>query len=155
MEYIIYKDFNAKAICGEVNLPQGTECAEENGFIYHNGDQLCLKRSQNAFVHFARNNDGKGLERGELITKIKVALAIPDEHQYERQYRLWNNPACRQFNAQPNGNVWVWNYAFYNAEVFTLDYIYKIITDENWLGIVPTDEISDSEALAIIKGDVQ
>lgn len=129
MEYVIYKDFNAKAICGEVNLPRGTICTEENGTIFHGTDTLCLKRSENAYKHFARNNDGKGLERGDLITSIKEALAIQDEHTEERNQRLWNNPACRQFNGNPNGGTWVWNYAFYNAEVFVLDYIYKILTD--------------------------
>lgn len=157
MEYIIFKDFNAKAICGEVELPRGTICTEENGVIYHGTDTLCTKRSENAYQHFTRNNDGKGLERGDLITSIKAALAIQDEHTYERWHRVWNNPACKQFNGNPNGDTWVWNYAFYNAEVFTLDYIYKIITDENWLGIEEPDpdEISDAEALAIITGEAE
>lgn len=154
MEYVIYKDFNAKAICGEVNLPKGTLCTEVSGMIYHGDDILCRKMSENAYQHFARNNDGNGIERGELVTRIKETLAIEDEHTFERWHRVWNSPACRQFNNNPNGDTWVWNYAFYNAEIFTLDYILAIITDENWLGLVAPDpdEISDAEALAIITG---
>lgn len=136
MEYIIYKDFIGKAICGEVNLPKGTDCTEKGGMIYNGESELCLKRSENAFRYFARNNDGKGIRRGELIDSIKTILALNDEHHYERWHRVWNDPACRQFNNNPNADSWVWNYAFYNAEVFTLEYIENLITNENWLGLV-------------------
>jgi hypothetical protein len=142
MEYIIYKDFIANAICGEVNLPKGTICTEISGMLYHEGKPLCLKASQRAFDYFARNHDGKGLKRGELISTIKDTLAINDEHHYERWHRVWNSPICKQFN---RGDVyWNWNYAFYNAEVYILEHIKNLITDENWLGLVePTEEIDD------------
>lgn len=142
MEYIIYKDFNGKAICGEVNLPKGTICTEKNGRLYHGTDELCLKNSQRAFDYFARNHDGRGLERGELISTIKDTLAIADEHRYERWYRVWNNPACRQFNR--GGDFWNWNYAFYNAEIYILQYIKNLVTDDNWLGLV--EPVSEEEA---------
>lgn len=141
MEYIIYKDFVAKAICGEVNLPKGTICNDNNGMLCHEGKQLCLKTSQRAFDYFARNHDGNGLKRGELISTIKDTLAIVDEHHYERWFRVWNSPICKQFN---RGDVyWNWNYAFYNAEIYILEYIKNLITDENWLGLVEpiTEEV--------------
>ncbi len=134
MEYIIHKDFNARAICGEVNLPKGTICTEKDGMLYHGENQLCLKNSQRAFDYFARNHDGKGMKRGELITAIKDTLSTMDEHHFERWYRIWNDQACRQFNR--GGDFWCWNYAFYNAEIYILEYIHKLITDENWLGLV-------------------
>ena len=146
MEYIIFKDFIANAICGEVNLPKGTICTEKNGMLYHKEKPLCLKASQRAFDYFARNHDGKGLIRGELIFTIKDTLAINDEHHYERWYRVWNSPICKQFN---RGDVyWNWNYAFYNAEVYILEHIKNLITDENWLGLVePTEDATlDNEA---------
>lgn len=140
MEYIIYKDFNCKAICGKVNLPKGTICTERDGMLYHGEDALCRKNSQRAFDYFARNHDGKGANRGELISAIKDTLALVDEHRYERWHRIWNDPACRQFNR--GGDFWTWNYAFYNAEVYILEYIHRLVTDENWLGLVePEPEI--------------
>lgn len=137
MEYIIYKDFNCKAICGEVNLPKGTICTERDGMLYHDNNALCLKNSQRAFDYFARHHDGNGVKRGELITAIKDTLALVDEHRYERWHRIWNDPACRQFNR--GGDFWTWNYAFYNAEVYILEYIHKLVTDENWLGLTPPE----------------
>ena len=144
MEYIIYKDFKGKAICGEVNLPKGTVCTEKDGTLYHGAKALCLKNSQNAFEHFARNHDGNGMKRGELISTIKDTLALADEHRYERWYRVWHNPACQQFNR--GGDFWTWNYAFYNAEIYILEYIKNLVTNENWLGLVePIEEHTEAE----------
>lgn len=158
MEYIIYKDFITKAICGEVNLPKGTICTEKDGMLYHEEKPLCLKSSENALLHFARNHDGNGVKRGELITEIKDTLALADEHHFERWYRVWTNPACKQFNR--GGDFWTWNYAFYNAEIYILEHIKNLVTDENWLGLTEEnteipDEISDSEALSIIRGEAE
>lgn len=146
MEYIIYKDFKGKAICGEVNLPKGTVCNSKDGKLYHGEDLLCLANSQRAFDFFARNHDGNGLKRGELISTIKETLALADEHRYERWYRVWNNPGCKQFNR--GGDFWTWNYAFYNADIYILEYIKNLVTDENWLGLVepvaePMEEVAN------------
>ena len=90
MEYIIHKDFNTKAICGEVNLPTGTVCNEYNGLICHEGKALCVNRSENAYKHFARNDDGNGLKRGELIRTLKDTLS-GNEEAWER---VWEDAEC-------------------------------------------------------------
>lgn len=135
MEYIIYKRFATKAISGAVDIPEGTVCTEKDGIIYHGDAPLCFVNSENAYQYFARNNDGKGLERGGLITAIKNALSTDDEHTYERWYRVWNAPVCQQFNR--GGDTWLWNFAFYNADIAYLKHILGIITNENWQGITP------------------
>jgi hypothetical protein len=117
--------------------------------LYHGEHPICLKNSQRAFDYFARNHDGKGVKRGELISSIKETLALVDEHRYERWYRVWNDPACKQFNR--GGDYWTWNYAFYNAEIYILEYIKRLVTDENWLGLKepepePTEEPMAAEA---------
>lgn len=141
MEYIIYKDFNQKAFCGDISLPRGTVCIEKNDTIYHNDKPLCLNTSENAYLHFARNDDGNGLKRGELITSIKGVLALQDEHNYERWYRVRNAPDCQQFNRF--GDTWLWNFAFYNADISQLEGILALITDDNWLGIQPPVETDE------------
>lgn len=141
MEYIIYKDFNEKAICGGVSLPRGTVCIEKYGTIYHNDKPLCLNVSENAYQYFARNNDGNGLERGYLVTEIKNVLALQDEHTYERWHRVQNAPICQQLSRV--GCIGLWNFEFYNAEIMHLEYILALITDDNWLGIQPPDETDE------------
>ena len=143
MLYIVHTDFSGKAISGEVNLPAGTECTEINGIIYHNARAVCRIGSNNANKHFARNNDGNGLRRGELIKTIKGALAIQDEHTYERWHRLMTCPVCKQFDRNPEGSTWEWSLAFYNASIATLEHMANKVTDENWLGI--TEMMEDEE----------
>ncbi len=144
MQYIVHTDFVGKAISGEVNLPAGTECTEINGIIYHNARAVCRIGSNNANKHFARNNDGNGLKRGELIKTIKGALALQDEHTYERWHRLMTCPVCKQFDRNPGGDTWEWNLAFYNASIATLEHMAKKVTDENWIGITePVDGNAD------------
>lgn len=124
MEYIIHTDFNAKAICGEVNLPKGTVCQERNGFIYYNGKPLCVNRSENAFKHFARNDDGNGLKRGELIQTIKSTLR-DNEELWDR---VCNDEVCVLYDRNANGDTWLWSFDFYNADISTLEYILNLIT---------------------------
>lgn len=135
MQYIVHTDFNGKAICGEISLSAGTECTEINGTIYHNAREVCYLGSHNAFNYFARNNDGNGLKRGELIKTIKSALALQDEHTFERWHRVMNCPVCKQFDRNPDGDTWEWSLAFYNASIATLEHMANKVTDENWLGI--------------------
>lgn len=128
MLYIVHTDFHGKAISGEVNLPAGTECTEIDGTIYHDFKAICRATSQNAYQYFSRNNDGHGLERGKLIKTIKSALASQDEHHDERWRRLMTDPVCQQFDKNPDGDVWEWNLAFYNASIAALQYIADLVT---------------------------
>lgn len=149
MEYIIHTDFNGKAICGEVSLSAGTECTEINGTIYYNARAVCHVGSHTAYKHFARNNDGNGLKRGELIKTIKDTLAINDEHAYERWHRVMNCPVCKQFDSNPNGDAWEWSLAFYNASIATLEHMANKVTDENWLGIEPPIETDEKIEIGV------
>lgn len=124
MLYIVHTDFIGKAIGGEFNLPAGTKCTESNGVIYHDGKAICRVDSQNAYQYFARDNDGNGLKRGELIKTIKDALATQDE----RWDRVLNDPVCKQFDKNPDGDTWEWNLAFYNASIAALQYIADLVT---------------------------
>lgn len=145
MQYIVHTDFVGKAISGEVNLPAGTECTEIGGTIYHNARAVCRIGSNNANKYFARNNDGCGMKRGELIKTIKTALALQDEHHYERWQRVMNCPVCKQFDKNPDGDMWEWSLAFYNASIATLEHMANKVTDENWVGLTETDEKIEEE----------
>lgn len=125
MLYIVHTNFDGKAICGEITLPVGTECTAMSGTIYHNLKAVCKIASYNAYNHFARNNDGNGLKRGELIKTIKDTLST----HIDRWERVENDPVCKQFNE--GGDDWIWNCAFYNASIAQLEYIANLVTGEN------------------------
>ena len=144
MEYILLKRFKGRAICGEVDLPAKTVCQAANGVITHEGKPLCVVMSANAHHFFARNDDGRGLERGRLTSAITKMLCVPPEKEHytetefnERQEllahkqqlwdRVWEDEVCKRYKRPEYADHWLWNHAFYNADIKTLKHIAKLI----------------------------
>ena len=131
MEYITTSRFKTKAICGEMNLPYATKCECVDDYITYNGQPLCYIKSQNAFDYFAINDDNKGLERGDLIKKITKCLANPNNHQ-ERWDKIWADKSLYKFKRNEEfigDDTWLWNYKFYTAHIYDLQYIYNLIKE--------------------------
>lgn len=127
MNYIVHKRFKGLALCGEVNLPYGTELQEQDSMILHGGRPLCRTTSQNAYDHFARNDDGQGLERGKLTTSITNALAKRDKNHQARWDKVWTDPLCQKFKRADHADYWLWNHDFFNAELSDLRYIASLV----------------------------
>ena len=72
--YITRKRAKFEAICGHVNIPYGTALINQGGFLMWNGKQICGITSQNAFDFFSHNDDGRGRERGDLVSAILIQL---------------------------------------------------------------------------------
>ena len=72
MRYITHHRFKGLALCGEqLNLPYGTELERRGETLFTaDGRAVCYHRSENAKRHFARDDDGRGLERGRLTHAI-------------------------------------------------------------------------------------
>lgn len=72
MKYVTHHRFKELALCGErLNIPYGTELNTEGySIVMPDGRAICYSTSENAKKHFARNNDGRGLERGALTHAI-------------------------------------------------------------------------------------
>ena len=63
-QYIVKKRMRVEGIGGRVNLPYGTRLEAVDGLILYNGAAVCATTSRNAHLYLARNDDGRGLERG-------------------------------------------------------------------------------------------
>ena len=75
MEYKTYlarKRLKKLVICGHVNIPYGTAVTNEGGVLMWNGKPVCATTSQDAFDFFSQNDDGRGRERGELVSAILI-----------------------------------------------------------------------------------
>lgn len=129
MEYIVCKQFNTKAICGEVNLPVGTVCQYDQGYIIHDGKPLCVVTSENAHHYFAKNNDGKGLERGQLVQSILEKLREQDDGYEERWEKVEKDPICKAYKRHDHPDNWLWNHSFYGASIENLTHIWNLIKD--------------------------
>lgn len=127
MNYILFRRFRQKAICGEVNLPATTECSSNGNYIYYNNKPLCVTASENAHQYFARNDDGQGLLRGKLTQKIQAVLAKPDNQHQSRWDKVWDDDKCQPYRRAEYEDYWLWNDAFFNAPIEDLQYILTLI----------------------------
>lgn len=129
MTYITTQRFKSKAICGDVNLPARTEVTLIGNMLFFDNKPLCVVTSENAHQHFARNDDGQGMERGRLTRTIMETLARKDEKHQDRWDKIWEDDLCQKFKHPLHSDHWLWNNAFYNAEISELEYIYNLIKE--------------------------
>ncbi len=123
MEYIVYRRFRGRAICGEINLPAKTVCESQSGTIMHRGTPICRERSENAHQFFARNDDGRGMERGGLILAIKDRL----QENAGCWDLVWNDATCRNYKRFEHPDHWLWNHKFFNAPIEDLQHIARLV----------------------------
>ena len=118
MRYIVTRRFRGRAICGAVNLPYGTTCETQDGYlILDDGRRLCAVTSQNAYDHFSRDDDGLGRERGKLVKDIRRTLERRDAKHQTRWDKLWADAGANRLRRADHKDFWVWNHDFYNADV--------------------------------------
>lgn len=135
MRYVVFKRFRDKCLCGNVNLPYGTVCELDGEVITKDGNALVVATSENAHQFFARDDDGKGLERGRLTQEIQARLRTPEKRESAGEYkrrqaawaRIWNDPKIQPYKMREHADYWLWNHAFFNADVETLEYILHVI----------------------------
>jgi len=128
MEYIVHRRFKKKALCGNVNLPKFTKCELINNVIFHDGLPICALKSENAHKYFAVNEDGSGIERGELTYYIQTRLSKRDKNHDLRWNKIWNDKLCQRYKRIEHEDHWLWNHDFFEAPISDLQYIANLIT---------------------------
>ena len=130
MGYICFNRFKQNALCGKVNIPYGTKLDEANNIISHCGNPVCYIKSQNAYDHFARNDDGKGLERGKLTAEIIKLLNNRKDGKYQDRWdRIWGDLSLLKYKRPEHEDYWLWNYDFFNASIEELNRIKSMILE--------------------------
>ena len=94
--YIVKRRARIDTITGPVNLPYGTEVEAVEDYLIHQGRRLCAVTSRKAHLYFARNDDGKGRERGALTLEITKRLEKWDKDHQRRWDLVWEDPVCRR-----------------------------------------------------------
>lgn len=125
--YITVRRARIVGICGEVNIPYGTEIEAADGFLLFEGKPLCATDSQNAYDYFAANDDGCGLERGKLTRTIIDCLAKRDNGYQKRWDIIWEDTLCPKYRRSDHEDHWLWNYDFYHAPILDLYHIAGLI----------------------------
>ena len=93
--YIVKQRARIDTITGPVNLPYGTTVEAVEDYLIHQGRQLCTVASRKAHLYFARDDDGKGRERGALTLAITKRLEKRDKDHQARWDRVWEDPVCQ------------------------------------------------------------
>lgn len=127
MDYIVYKRFKDKAICGNINLPVNTICQLRDNMLFYNDKPLCLVTSYSSEQHFARNDDGQGLLRGKMTQAIIKKLSKRDNDYQTRWNKVWSDFCCNKYKRVEHTDYWLWNNQFYSAPIEDLKYIMKLI----------------------------
>lgn len=125
--YVARKRARFDSISGKVNIPYGTALISQDGFIMHQNKRVCVITSQNAYDHFSQNDDGRGLERGELVSAILIALEKQDSKYQSRWNKIWADPLCQKYQRPEHEDHWIWNFDFYNAPVEDLRHILDLV----------------------------
>lgn len=135
-KYVVVQRFKQQrnSICGDVNLPYGTECqtishGSERAIVCDAGI-LCYVSSQNAFDYFAQNDDEMGIERGNLVHKIVSHLRKLNQKPKQKDAvweKIWNDSICSKYKRPEYVDTWLWNYDFYNADLHDLRHIAKLV----------------------------
>ena len=125
--YVCRKRARFKAICGQVNIPYGTTLNGQGGFLILNDLPVCSATSQNAYDYFTQNDDGRGKERGELVSSILLLLERRDNGYQSRWDKVWADARCQQYKRPDHDDHWIWNFKFYNAPVEDLKHIFNLI----------------------------
>lgn len=127
--YIAHRRARFKGISGQVNIPYGAVLEVRDGLLCWKGEQLCAATSQNAFDFFSQDDDGHGLERGKLVSAITARLRPKNERDnvQARWDKVWENPLCQKYRRADHEDHWIWSYEFFNAPVYDLQQIARLI----------------------------
>lgn len=131
MKYIVHHRFRGVAICGPVNLPYETICESNGNIIFWQGGPICVVTSQNAKEHFSANDDGHGLERGEITHRIafeQYGLREQQSPDYRQRWSyVWSDESLRQYKRSDIDDYWLWNDAFFHAPIEELRRIENLL----------------------------
>lgn len=123
MQYVCHQRYRKKGACGRKYFFKPGDILESIGpFIAKDNREVCSRSSDDAFRYFARNDDGHGMERGELTYSVAYAERHPNkENGYrftpeeigmlEREYPQYLVPGI---------DVILFNADFFNADISVL-----------------------------------
>ncbi|MBR0096609.1 MAG: hypothetical protein IJP88_05475 [Synergistaceae bacterium] len=88
-EYITHTRFDGKDINGrEILIRRGHKLERKGELLYYDERPVCVHRSLVGKQHFAKNDDGLGLERGDLTYAIAYSPRVRHSDDGERQQRF-------------------------------------------------------------------
>ena len=114
-----------------IKMPALTVLYNNDHILFLEDKPIMVDSSENCYMHIAKDSDGNRLKRGALTQKILKKLSRPQyktQEDYNAQWeKIWNDPLCLNYKRKDHEDYWLWNYQFYNAPMWDLQYIYRLI----------------------------
>ena len=120
MEYVCHRRYQKRGANGKpYNLKVGSRFDSIGQFIAYKNAAICSIRSEDAYMHFARNDDGRGLERGRLTYEIAYSDRHPNE---DNGFRFTDEEArilMRDYSRfiRQDVDTIIFNFEFFNASI--------------------------------------
>ena len=112
MEWIAHKPLARNTLGGYKNIKRGERLEEKGGMLFYKGSPVCFAHSQVAKEHFAPNQDGRGLERGDITRHVAFGPKLSDTQKAV----LVSDSKCRQYLI-PDERVVLFNDLFFRASM--------------------------------------
>ena len=157
MKYLTTTRFNEDGIWGRFDIAEGTEVIVSGDKLYIGAKPIVAVTSQKAHVFFTLNDDGKALERRELINGINDMLnGYSSDYQSKRQ-AIENNlemppweresriaeltdlsvGAFERIHADETASGFItngfWNHRFFTASIADLEHVLALVKGESGL----------------------
>lgn len=140
-KYYCFHKYNDIDMYGEkhITIKKGTEVFCENNILFYNDLTICLCNSYDSHRHFCLNEDGNGIERGQLIENINNSLKTRYNNAINKKYpsslQRWNNTYIRLINnvivqkylKNTGANNIYWNNNYYSAPITDLQEIKNLL----------------------------
>lgn len=117
------------ALCGDVNIPYGTNIPVIENYLTYHDLPLCVTTSENSHTYFCGNDDGQGKLRGQLIETITKTLQKQDKNHQSRWNRIWADDIANKYRKKEFDDYFLWGHDFYEANVEDLQHIAELVKE--------------------------
>lgn len=135
-KYVCHSDLDDTFICGRVKYPKGTDFYVDNDDYIITpdlGTKLCLKKSEHAYQAFTYNNDGKGIQRRELLNTFynlaKYLNLQENEDKKDKVFDIFDNDGiAKNYRKGNDEDMWVWDrYKVSCGQIYDLEHMIRIM----------------------------
>lgn len=115
-QYIAKRRIRTRGVCGlQMNIPWGTVCPVENGFILYQGNRLCAVGSAYAkewFWGYDHKRPKEEIERQQIAEELLSLAPTGDFDTLADPANPWNRYGrLQQAQGAPGVGLWVWSEA--------------------------------------------
>lgn len=130
-KYICGKPYSGFSLFGNaVTISKGSKIESRDGIIIYKNQAVCTVTSELCHNHFYENEDGHGIQRGNLIRKIKEQMyytfslkTLGREKQWEK---VCNSELIQRLRLNQEGeNCWIWKEDLFSESIEHLKTILK------------------------------